>query len=408
MHFFTSVNINYLPKARILAKTLKQHNKDAVFYLGLLDDLPDTVKLEDEPFDHVIFTDKLPAIKNPECFFFKYNITEACTAVKPATALYIMEEYNADKVCYLDPDIAVFSQLTEVATLLNKYSMVFTPHTTIPEEADNLIVGNEVLFLKRGTNNLGFFAVKNDDEGKSFLKWWDKRLQFFCLDDEDTLRDLLNEQTLLGLFTDQKWIDMVPSFFDNYYLLKHPGYNVSTWNLSHREIKKKEDGNIYVNNLPLRFFHFSGVDSGAHMAVLQQLNILYPHTRECLQLSNWYMKQQEQAGQNKWKSVEWKYSRYSDGRLVPRIHRKILAIRRDAWRYFPNPFQITDSFCFYNWMIGEYGEYLQSINGQAEQLRRNSTPNKFVLFAQKMLLLFIRPDSKLYLKIKRVYKVLRS
>ena len=40
MHFFTSVTACYIPKARVLAKTLKEHNEDAVMHLVISDDLP--------------------------------------------------------------------------------------------------------------------------------------------------------------------------------------------------------------------------------------------------------------------------------------------------------------------------------------------------------------------------------
>ncbi len=61
------------------------------------------------------------------------------------------------------------------------------------------------------------------------------------------------------MFTDQRWVDFVPSFFDHH-ILKDPGYNVAYWNLHGREVFN--DGDRYlVNGVPLRFFHFSGFDA---------------------------------------------------------------------------------------------------------------------------------------------------
>ena len=406
MHFFTSVTANYIPKARVLAKTLKNHDPEAYFILALSDNLPSHFNIEEEPFDDIIFTDTLPGIENPKSFFFRHNITEICTAVKPGCALYIMDRYQADKVCYLDPDIAVFSELVEVKDALDCYSMVFTPHTTVPEEKENYIVGNEILFLKRGCNNLGFFAVKNDEEGRKFLSWWNARLMKFCLDDDYTLDKLLSEQNLLGLFTDQKWIDLVPSFFDNYLILKHPGYNVSTWNLSHREITTDSQGKYLVNGEPLRFFHFSGVDSGAHSYVLAQLNGIYPHTKAALPLSKWYMDQQEAAGQNEWKNVEWKYARYNNGELIPKIHRKIMLIRRDVIPHFENPFEIFDGFCYYNWMMNEYGAYIAEV--LHEERNTDGKPDgAFISLIKRLVFRFVPADSKLYAKLRKIWKALK-
>lgn len=406
MYFFTSITVNYIPKARIVATTLKQCDPDAIFILALSDNLPADFNKDTEPFDEILFTDELPIFDNPKSFFFRHNITEICTAVKPGCALHIMDKYSADKVCYLDPDIAVFSKLSEVEESLDTYSMVFTPHTTIPEEKENYIVGNEILFLKRGTNNLGFFAVKNDDEGRSFLSWWNKRVMMFCLDDDCTLKELLEEHSLIGLFTDQKWIDLVPSFFDNYLILKHPGYNVSTWNLSHRIITKSEFGDYYVNGQPLRFFHFSGVDSGAHTAVLNQLVEGYPKTALTLELSKWYLNQEEKCGQSTFKNMEWKYARYSNGELIPKIHRKIMLVRRDTFKYFDDPFEIQGNFCYYNWMIGEYGEYIEQVTGEHIE-KTHCRDSTFVRGLKKIVKFFVKEDCILYMKLKKIWHAIK-
>lgn len=372
MHFFTSATTNYIPKARVLAKTLKIHNPDCYFSLGLSDNLPQGFDINTEPFDEVIFTDELAQIENKKVFFFKHNVTEICTAVKPALALDIINRHKAEKVIYLDPDIAVFSSFNELSDLLNEYSMIFTPHQTIPEKDNRFIVGNEILFLKKGIYNLGFFAVKADKTGVDFLNWWHKRLTYFCMDDDYTMIDVLYPQGLLGLFTDQKWIDMVPAFFDNYYILKNPGYNVSTWNLTRHTLTQNGNGNYTVDNVPLIFMHFSGYDSRSHHIVLDQVIQYNPFCADAKELSEWYGKAVEKEGQNEIGNFEWKYSRYSNGEVIPKNHRKILNIRVDAHSSFPDPFYVNDGFCFYNWAIGEYGKYmLQPINNEIPKKPKN-------------------------------------
>ena len=60
------------------------------------------------------------------------------------------------------------------------------------------------------------------------------------------------------MFTDQRWVDFVPSFFEHH-ILKDPTYNVAYWNLHARTLTW--DGRRYlVDGAPLRFFHFSGFD----------------------------------------------------------------------------------------------------------------------------------------------------
>ena len=408
MYYFTSVNANYLSKAILLAKTLKKHDKTAKFILALIDDLSEEFEIPDGLFDGILYTDQMPCWKNSNSVFFQYNVVEACTAVKPAATLAIMEQYNCDKVCYLDPDIAVFSPLVEVEELLDIYSMVFTPHTTIPEEHDYFIIGNEILFLKRGTQNLGFFAVKNDEEGRRFLNWWHARLNKYCLDDRDEIEKLLMEKGLTGMFTDQKWIDLVPSFFDNYYILKHPGYNLSTWNLSHRVVTKGPDESYYVNGLPLRFFHFSGVDSGAHSAVMDDLIRTYPHVKSVLSLSKWYIQEDKKIQSTLPQNVQWKYNCYSNGQKVPNIHRKLYYIRPDIKEIFENPFIVSDDkLSFYTWVQGEYPELATEGNIPVERLVYIRQP-LYLRVIKKILLCFMKKDSRAYQKMKRIWKAFTS
>ena len=95
MHFFTSVTSNYIPKARVLARSVKTHNPDAVFSLMLADQLPEDVNLADEPFDEVYFLENL-GITFLEAWIFKHSLVELCTAVKGPTFLKIFQTTDAD------------------------------------------------------------------------------------------------------------------------------------------------------------------------------------------------------------------------------------------------------------------------------------------------------------------------
>lgn len=403
MYYFTSITTNYIPKARILAETLKRHNSNAKFIVSLCDDLPEEFDISKEPFDDIIFADKLDRYKNANVFFFKYNVTEICTAVKPGIALEIMDRYKADKVVYLDPDIAVFSSMYEIDQLLDKYSMIFVPHSTVPDTYKQLIIGNEILFLKKGVFNLGFFAVKADDEGRRFLNWWHERLFHYCLDDDCTLYELLDEEGRLGTFTDQKWIDLVPCFFDNYHILKTPGYDVATWNLSHQSLIK-QGSEWFVNGYPLRFYHFSSFDSRHHHSVLNLIIAVNNSCKDAVKLSEWYERELKKVEQDKLGSFEWKYARYSNGEKIPKMHRKILNIRQDVHEVFIDPFIVNAGQCYYNWVKGEYGDYLnKKCAGEVAVTHgRESKPYRTL----KYILLRIFPQSSKFWDIARHIKKL--
>ncbi|MFZ2397430.1 MAG: hypothetical protein WAW31_01955 [Smithella sp.] len=365
IYYFTSITTNYLAKARALGLSLKKHNANAKFVLAIAEPLPKEIKLETEPFDFVIEIESLNDIGNKNIFVFKHNITELCTAVKPFVAEEIMKRYGAEKVVYLDPDICVFNSLDMLDRRLDDFSILLTPHQTVPEKIDSYVRENEILFLKRGVYNLGFFGVKNNNEGLKFLKWWQSRLLDYCFDDNyQTIKDL-QRNGLLGMFTDQKWIDLVPAFFDNYHIIKYPGYNVCTWNLSSQHISRDTAGTFLVNNKPLCFFHFSGFDSGGHHNEMQKIILEYPNNKEASALTKWYENELEQCGQKNFGKFKAPYAFYSNGEEIQDFERKIFHIRKDIYQHFNNPFQVHEGFCFYNWVRQEYAEYFNSnISGQ--------------------------------------------
>ena len=85
------------------------------------------------------------------------------------------------------------------------------------------------------------------DASRDFLDWWWRA----------TRREALNDVTRM-MFTDQRWVDFVPCFFDHV-ILKDPGFNVAYWNLHARKLAFA-GGRYLVDGVPLRFFHFSGFD----------------------------------------------------------------------------------------------------------------------------------------------------
>lgn len=334
MHFFTSITSNYIPKARVLARSVKTHNPDAVFCLLLADQLPESVNLADEPFDAVFFMDDL-GVEGLGAWIFRHSLVELCTAVKGATFLKIFQTTEADKVVYLDPDILVLHSLKELSEILDKHNIILTPHQVEPEITMDAIVDNEICSLKHGVFNLGFLAVRRSDEGLRFLDWWAGRLMKFCYDDIPN-----------GLFTDQKWVDLAPAFFD-VYVLRDKTYNVATWNLSHRPVTSSGKGRLEINGTPIKFFHFSGFDSGDQEIMLKK----YARGNKGLfQLRQEYIKALERAGQAELGSLPCIYNYYSNGERITDDARRLYRSRMDLVEAFSSPSVVSeDKNCYYWW-----------------------------------------------------------
>lgn len=133
MHFFTSITANYIPKARILAESVKLHNPGAVFYVMLCDRIPDSINMSTEPFDGIIELNLL-GMDSLDSWIFKHTVVELCTAVKGSAFKWIFDNTDAKKVVYLDPDIVVLHELDELERVLDSFSIAITPHMVSPEK----------------------------------------------------------------------------------------------------------------------------------------------------------------------------------------------------------------------------------------------------------------------------------
>jgi hypothetical protein len=320
--FYTSICSNYLPKAMALAESVKRHCPNAYFVLCLVErQIPD-VAASYPHFDEIILA-KDAGWENFESFMFRHSIVEASTAVKPRFMQHLVERYQAEsKFVYLDPDVLVYSNLVELEALLDHESIVLCPHLLRPGNIDM-----EISSLAHGSYNLGFLAVSRAQNAIDFLSWWAERLFLYCYDDKSR-----------GIFTDQKWIDLVPSFFDAH-ILKHHGYDFATWSLLGSDLRQV-DGRYIVNGDPLRFIHFSGLDSGTiDKAIGWWLTDENKDTFVFLYKE--YLGLLAHHGQERLGKLPWTYSTYADGRPVGKAAR--IAYRNSRlWQTFPSPFDVDD------------------------------------------------------------------
>ncbi|MBV8657878.1 MAG: hypothetical protein JO142_08680 [Burkholderiales bacterium] len=338
--FFTSVTTNYIPKARALAASAKRHNPDAHFMLLLSDARPAWLDLDQEPFDSVVTSDSL-GIPQFRQWVFKHSVVELCTAVKGFAFQWVFREMKADKVLYLDPDMIVYAPLTPLLDRLDQASILLTPHQCEPEETHEAIVDNEICSLKHGVFNLGFLGLRNSDEGRRFADWWAARLEHYCYDDIPG-----------GIFTDQRWVDLAPCFFDDLAVVRDPAYNVSTWNLTHRTVSGDPAAPL-VNGQPLRLYHFSGFDSGAQGDMLKKYGGENP---TLWAMREWYIAECERLGQTELGKTPYAYGTYDNGDKIETRHRIVYRGRVDLMKAFPDPFVVEGRDSYLKWYQREMSD----------------------------------------------------
>lgn len=307
MHFYTSVNNNYLAKARTLAKSVKEHCSDAIFTLMLYDKPLEGFDLKQEPFDAIMTMEDLELpVYNLKEWIYMHNVVELGTAVKGQAALKLLEK--SDKVVYLDPDIVVFQDLDELSRLLDQYCCVVTPHQLAPDRDEIAIVGNEIGSMLRGTYNFGFYAFNNSETGIKAATWFRDRLLDFCYDEVEN-----------GFFTDQRWGNLIPAMFEDVCIWRNPGANVCSWNVTNRKVTRDESGKLFSNGQPLLFYHFSGFDSGAQ---LEMVKLFDAGNDVLVDMCHTYRKMIDANGQSELGKLSYQYNYYSDGTKVQDCERK--------------------------------------------------------------------------------------
>ncbi len=240
----TIIAANYVAEARVLARSFTEHHPGARLQVLVIDDRDGRIRSGNEPFDVLGPVDLPMSAREFHDMAACYEVMELATAVKPSLLLRLLERSGGRPTVYLDPDILVLAPLDELTELATTHPIVLTPHTSRPMARDGR-KPTEFDILASGTWNLGFAAVNGGADG--FLRWWAERLRFDALVDHANMR-----------FTDQRWIDLAPAYFD-VHPLRDPCYNVAYWNADQRPVTWS-GGRYLVEGRPLRFFHFSGFD----------------------------------------------------------------------------------------------------------------------------------------------------
>jgi hypothetical protein len=326
----TIVSLNYLPYARTLCDSYLKHHPDHKFYVLLVDRLPKELDLTHESFELVLVEDL--GIPNFESVAFKYDILELNTSVKP-TFLKTLLAQGVDELIYLDPDILVCSAIDVIFEALAEHAIVLTPHCTSPNEESP---AGEAILLYSGVFNLGFVALSRTAQALQFLTWWEHR----CL----TL-GFVERQS--GLFVDQKWINLVPCYFDSVRILKHPGCNVAYWNLHERTLEKTHTSWVVNGQEPLIFFHFSGVSVDGGNTISKGYDQFDLISRpELAEFFNDYRARLVSHGIRDMSRYRYAFGYFNNGQLVNKLQRALYASNLDEFAG-TNPFDSTGPF--YKW-----------------------------------------------------------
>ena len=331
----TIVCRNYLAHARALLESLAKAEPSVRRYLLVLDG--EVGDGEVAPGVEVVTPDRL-AVPDFAAMSFKYGVVEFNTAVKPYFLSLLFEEYGEEEVVYFDPDILVLRRLDELRHALAEADIVLPPHITRPIPEDGH-APSEPDIMVSGAYNLGFIGLRNTGETRRFLGWWERRLEDGCRIDVPN-----------GLFTDQKWIDLVPGLFPGTKILRDQSYNVAFWNLHEREVGHGPDG-YEINGAPAGFIHISGFDPERpdRLSRHQTRTSVEPGSGLAVLLAD-YADRLVAHGWREARAEEYGYDRFADGLRVHSLFRKLyLSLPPEARAVFGDPFAELGPGGFRDW-----------------------------------------------------------
>jgi lipopolysaccharide biosynthesis glycosyltransferase len=263
--FCTIITADYLSFAKVLYASLLKNVPGTSLQVLVVDknDFTSTQNFTIHSIDTVVTS---PVAKGIYKKYAHTNPDHFRWALKPVFISYLLQN-GYDKVIWADPDTYFVNNFNFLFDELESNDVLLTPHWANLNPFEN--EGSLIDVMRGGLYNAGFIGVNKN--GIEVLNWWAAMCHY---------KTEKNEK--LGLFDDQKYLDILPVQFTGVKIIKHQGCNLASWNIEtcKREIIK---GKLLINQQyePV-FIHF------AKETIVNILNrndkLLYPFLEEYIHL----------------------------------------------------------------------------------------------------------------------------
>jgi len=408
---FTIVAKNYIGLAQIERDSVLRYSPDIDFHIFVADEFESPAPLDS--YIHIARQTLDYSETEWMDMAFKYNLTEFCTAIKPACFQHLFR-VGYQRVLFIDPDIYAFSSFADLFLRLEQYDMLLTPHIV---GLHTLYKGQqpEWTFNTSGVFNLGFCGMADTPLIHHFLEWWRARLQDNAFTDRS-----------MGNFTDQKWMNWAPALLgDKLCVMRDLGLNVAPWNFFEREIFQKDDA-LYVRfrdkengeqSGPLVFVHYSGYSYPQLIkGEIDHQRLDFSEYADIAIINNAYREalvaQQEAFEANI--HLAYSYATYDNGAAIDAFHRRLYHGLRLQGEEVGNPFATTQH-SFYaslkrsGMLTGQNTDKLtpQNYKGMDKNIKRLNVFYKWLfrlmgykrypLFLKSMLAVHCRPENHTFL-----------
>ena len=287
--FCTIVTKDYLHFALRLFRSLQEHAKNDKprLYVFVVDELEDDFIEKAEKFGGtglIVWGKKqlLASSESARKTFDTFALEKGSMlrwALKPVVMQLVLEKHP--NTYFLDPDLCFFGDYSFLWSYFEDSQIILSPHW---REIDPRRTGSTAqisLNYKHGIFNGGFVGASH--KAGDFLSWWNAS----CL----ALPEFENRK---HTHDDQKFLDLVPVYFEKVHILKHYGCNVSEWNETYVS-REYVDGQVVLNHRDLLVFaHFA---NSYELAIEEGrdplMSALYVKWKEELQIMRQNLESQE-------------------------------------------------------------------------------------------------------------------
>ena len=308
----TIISPDYYPFARTLYQSLARYMPGAVLHVLIMGEhkAPTASLNESIHFNHA---DELWGHGLSSSIREKYSKTDNIIrwALKPAYISFLLEQY--EKVIFLDPDLFFTANADFLFQELEGAGMLLSPHGNSAdplEDADNIAMNT-----RTGLYNAGMIGASRT--GRHLLEWW-----------AAAILQKMEKNESLGLFDDQRYLDMLPVLDENVRILRHKGCNLGSWNI-HSNPRSIVEGQLLLNGRdPIVFIHFN---QETIRQILNRNDILllpYFETYRASLLENGYdlMKRLDHLPLKKYESASYKFRHRL--RLRTRLKRWLIQVSK--------------------------------------------------------------------------------
>jgi hypothetical protein len=149
---------------------------------------------------------------------------------------------GADRVLWCDPDLYFFASPQLLFDAISPQTILLTPHFRC--QSPTVDPANFLRNYTEGMFQAGFVGAGKD--ASEPLRWW-----------TNTCLSRMEVNYTLGLYVDQKYLDLLPVVWKDTRVFHHRGCNVSEWNRTECQRRNVGEKVLINGEFPIIFIHFT-------------------------------------------------------------------------------------------------------------------------------------------------------